>query len=138
MRAVAFDVGVRRTGVAVSDPTGTLARPWKTLEGADSRAAKAIVAALRADADGLATVVIGLPVRLDGSANDATQRARTFAAALEGCGVPIVLQDERLTSVEAESRLAELEPDWRKRKAKLDAASAAVMLQDYLDQARRE
>ena len=47
--------------------------------------------------------------------------------------MPIVLQDERLTSVEAESRLAVQEKDWRRRKAKLDAAAAAVILQDFLD-----
>jgi putative Holliday junction resolvase len=47
--------------------------------------------------------------------------------------LPIVLQDERLTSVEAESRLAAREKDWRVRKARLDAAAAAIILQDYLD-----
>jgi putative Holliday junction resolvase len=47
--------------------------------------------------------------------------------------VPVVLQDERLSSREAESRLARRERDWRKRKAKLDSAAAAVVLQDYLD-----
>ena len=52
--------------------------------------------------------------------------------------MPIALQDERLTSVEAEQRLAVRERDWRKRKAKLDAAAAAVILQDYLDRAARE
>jgi putative Holliday junction resolvase len=48
-------------------------------------------------------------------------------------GLDVRLQDERLSSVEAESRLALLEKDWRRRKAKLDAAAAAVILQDYLD-----
>jgi putative Holliday junction resolvase len=47
--------------------------------------------------------------------------------------MPVITQDERLTSVEAESRLAEREKDWRRRKAKLDAAAAAVILQEYLD-----
>jgi putative Holliday junction resolvase len=49
--------------------------------------------------------------------------------------LPVFVQDERLTSVEAEARLAEREPDWRRRKARLDAAAAAVILQDFLDAA---
>ena len=63
-----------------------------------------------------------------------TARVEAFARALErDAGVPVVLQDERLSSVEAESRLAVRERDWRVRKRTLDAAAAAVVLQDYLD-----
>ena len=63
-----------------------------------------------------------------------TPRVEAFADALRArTGHPVVLQDERLTSVEAESRLALRERNWRKRKDKLDAAAAAVILQDYLD-----
>jgi putative Holliday junction resolvase len=61
-------------------------------------------------------------------------RVESFAAALrEQIGRPVVFQDERLSSREAEGRLAVRERDWRARKAKLDAAAAAVILQDYLD-----
>jgi putative Holliday junction resolvase len=64
--------------------------------------------------------------------------AREFMAALTSqVSVPVVSGDERLTSREAESRLAERERDWRRRKKKLDAAAAAIVLQDYLDGARR-
>lgn len=63
-----------------------------------------------------------------------TPRVRKFAAELGRLtALPVTLQDERLTSREAESRLAVLEKDWRARKAKLDAAAAAIILQDYLD-----
>jgi putative Holliday junction resolvase len=137
MRAVAFDVGERRTGVALSDPSGALARPWRTLQGGEPEAALAIVTALLAEEDGLDLIVVGLPKRLDGSPTQLTPRALAFAEALRRCGLPVVLQDERLTSVEAESRLATRERDWRKRKARLDAATAAVILQDYLDQQPR-
>ena len=62
----------------------------------------------------------------------------TFARLLEAkITVPVVLQDERLSSHEAESRLAQRESDWRKRKAKLDAVAAAIILQDYLDERPR-
>ena len=63
-----------------------------------------------------------------------TPRVQKFAAELGRLtALPVTLQDERLTSREAESRLAVREKDWRARKAKLDAAAAAIILQDYLD-----
>ena len=63
-----------------------------------------------------------------------TPRVAAFADALgRATSLPIVLQDERLTSREAESRLATTDKDWRSRKTRLDAAAAAVILQDYLD-----
>jgi putative Holliday junction resolvase len=80
-------------------------------------------------------VVVGLPKRLDGTPTDQTADVLRIAEALGArIGKPIVLQDERLTSIEAESRLALNERDWRRRKRRLDAAAAAVILQDYLDQ----
>lgn len=137
MRVVAFDVGKRRTGVAVSDRSATLARPLTRLDGADIVGqALALLAELASDDDGLAAVVVGVPRRLDGSSSDATAGARAFAAALRTqLAVPVIEQDERLTSVEADDRLAERERDWRRRKARLDAAAAAVILQEYLDTA---
>jgi putative Holliday junction resolvase len=139
MRAIAFDVGRRRTGVAVSDATGTLARPLKVLGEPAIDAAVAVIVALRDEPDGLGAVVVGWPRRLDGSDSSETPHVRAFADALEAAtGLPVTLQDERLTSVEAEQRLAEREPDWRARKAKLDAAAAAIILQDYLDARARE
>jgi putative Holliday junction resolvase len=137
-RFVGFDVGERRIGVAVSDLTGTLARPVTTLRttGLDGNALQVSldeIARLAAE-DPLAGVVVGLPRRLDGSASAMTPRIERFASHLrERAGLAVILQDERLTSVEAESRLATQEKDWRVRKEQLDAAAAAVILQDYLD-----
>src|SRR5436190_3891651 len=92
------------------------------------------IATLAADDDGLEAVVIGWPRRLDGTPTDQTKYVEAFARGIESqIKVPVVLQDERLSSHEAESRLAARESDWRKRKAKLDAAAAAIILQDYLD-----
>jgi putative Holliday junction resolvase len=96
--------------------------------------AAAEIARLAEEEDGLVALVIGLPRRLDGSANEMTPRVQKFAQTLgDRTSLPVVLQDERLTSVEAESRLAAREKDWRARKARLDAAAAAIILQDYLD-----
>jgi putative Holliday junction resolvase len=143
MRVLAIDLGARRIGLALSDPTGTVARPWRTLESRgsieeDAASIASIIDELHADDDGLSAAVVGLPVRLDGSPNDQTPRTRAFAARLAArVRTPIVLQDERLTSREAERRLALGEKDWRRRKEKLDAAAAAVILEDYLASAER-
>jgi putative Holliday junction resolvase len=135
---VALDVGERRIGVAVSDPTGTLARPLTVLQtkGLDGDALQVSLDELArlAGEDPLDAVVVGLPRRLDGSPNEMTPRVERFAARLrDRAGLAVILQDERLTSVEAESRLAAREKNWRVRHDRLDAAAAAVILQDYLD-----
>ena len=138
---LAIDVGGRRIGLAISDPSRTLARPLSTLT--VSSAAEGVIrvadeiARLERDDDGLESIVVGLPVRLDGSASDETARVAAFVDALRArTALPIVTADERLTSREAESRLSILEHDWRERKKKLDAAAAAIILQEYLDRAR--
>ena len=138
-RIVGFDVGERRIGVAVSDVTATLARPVgtlsvKALDRAALDAVAAQVARLAAEDDSVAHVVVGLPKRLDGTPTDLTLRVERFARDLAArTQLPVSLQDERLSSREAEARLAIREKDWRIRKQRLDAAAAAVILQDYLD-----
>ncbi len=148
MRVLGVDVGLRRIGLAVSDPTGLLASPWKTIEatGDPSADADRIIAAIAQLKDDprspgspplLAALVVGHPRRLDGSATELTSHVETLSAVLRSrLPVPVILQDERLTSHEADGLLARREKDWRKRKAKLDAAAAAVLLQDYLDSIR--
>jgi putative Holliday junction resolvase len=139
MRALGIDYGRRRIGLALSDATGMLARPWKTITGAGgpahvAAALAAEIVALASEGDGLSAVAMGYPRRLSGEANEQTAAVQKIVAELRSLvDVPIVLQDERLSSCEAESLLARREKDWRKRKALLDAASAAVILQDYLD-----
>ena len=140
MRVLGVDYGERRIGLAVSDPSGTLARPLRTLRPGGSLPARATAVAaearvLAADADGLAAVVVGLPRSLDGAPHEQTARVLAFVDRLrEAIDVPVALQDERLSSVEADARLAARERSWRKRSARLDAAAAAVILQDHLDQ----
>jgi putative Holliday junction resolvase len=140
MRILAIDIGRKRIGLAISDPSGTLARPLSTLTVTDRDAADQVareVARLAGEEDGLATIVVGIPARLDGSPTDQTAEVAGFIERLRTrVSVPIVSEDERLTSREAESRLAVRERDWKKRKARLDAAAAAIILQDYLDKHR--
>jgi putative Holliday junction resolvase len=139
VRVLGIDYGARRIGLALSDATGTLASPWRLVQRppSDAQTLRMVITeieTLTRDEDGLEAVIVGWPRRLDGSPTDQTAIVETFARALGArIAVPVILQDERLSSHEAESRLARREPDWRKRKQKLDAAAAAVILQDYLD-----
>jgi len=143
-RILGLDVGQRRIGMAVSDGTRTLARPLRVVltTGLERDALDLAVAEIErvaAEEDGLSLVVVGLPRRLDGSMSDMTPKVEAFSARLRGrLHVPVVFQDERLSSREAESRLAVREKDWRVRKKKLDAAAAAVILQDHLDAIPRD
>jgi putative holliday junction resolvase len=138
-RIVGFDIGERRIGVAVSDASGTLARPLATLsvKALDTGALDAAVeqvTRLSVEDDSISHVVVGLPKRLDGTPNNLTKRVEQFARDLaERTHLPVSLQDERLSSHEAEERLALREKDWRVRKQRIDAAAAAIILQDYLD-----
>jgi putative Holliday junction resolvase len=139
MRVMAIDYGERRIGVAISDATATLARPLAVLGGASGRDRVGRVAALvdewSRDEAGLEVVVIGMPFRLDGAPSEFSARVGAFGEALRArVTVPVIFRDERLSSHEAESRLAVGHRTWQARKARLDAAAAAVVLQDYLDE----
>jgi putative Holliday junction resolvase len=142
VRVIAFDPGRRRVGVAISDASGVLARPLDVIHETGPAQLDRIVETVRrlaAEDDGLDIVVIGLPRHLDGTPTPETTEVQALAEALaRRIAQPIVLQDERLSSVEAESRLAVQDKDWRSRKKKLDAAAAAVILQDYLDGRSRQ
>ncbi|MFN7913746.1 MAG: Holliday junction resolvase RuvX [Vicinamibacterales bacterium] len=140
MRMLGVDLGRRRIGLAVSDPSGMLARPLTTLHLTADDGLQRVLAEvhrLQREDDGLGGVVVGLPRRLDGTPNEQTVATEQFVAALRAhLDVPVVTEDERLSSHEADGRLAVRERDWKKRKAQLDAAAAAVILQDFLDRPR--
>ena len=126
--------------MARSDPSGVLATPLRTLRVSGSLASGVCaviheIDRLRVEDDGLAGVVVGVPRSLDGQPHGQTAQTLEFVDSLRSrVSVPVHVQDERLTSREAESRLALTEKDWRRRKGRLDAAAAAILLQDFLDQ----
>jgi putative Holliday junction resolvase len=136
---VGIDYGERRIGLARSDATGLLASPWNVVANtANTRSAAMRIAdevrALAREDGTLARIVVGLPRRLNGDPNEQTVRVREFASLLQGLvDVPVALQDERLTSHEADALLARHERDWRRRRTQVDAMAAALILQDYLD-----
>ncbi len=136
VRTLALDVGAVRIGVALSDETGTLASGLVTLKAAGPRKdAQAVVRLVREH--GVGEVVVGLPLRLDGTLGSRGEEVLAFVERLRRVlQVPVVTRDERLTSVAAGERLAEAGVRRRDRKARIDQAAAALILQEHLD-ARR-
>src|SRR5258708_28608111 len=118
MRVLAIDAGGRRVGLAISDRSRTLARPLSTLAvssvaDAVNRVAR-VVDELAAEEDGLDTIVVGLPARLDGSPTTTTADVQTFIDGLTArTSRTIVTADERLTTREPPSRLEVNARDWR-------------------------
>ena len=133
-RVLALDLGSKRVGVAVSDATATLASPAATIErSGDQDRDHARVAALVAE-EGAGLVLVGLPLNMDGSAGPAASAARAEAGALGTVlNVPVVLVDERLTTVTADRVLLEQGLRAPERRRRVDRAAAAVLLQAWLD-----
>jgi putative holliday junction resolvase len=139
-RVLGIDYGERRVGLAVSDPTATLAQPLPTLlRRRGKRPPVAPVLALIREWE-VEAVVLGLPLDLAGSENDWTREVRGFGDQLARRGeLPVHYQDERLTSVQAERsvRGLGLKKAAREQKGRFDAAAAMLILQAYLDRKPR-
>ena len=141
-RVLGVDLGMRRIGLAVSDPTGTLAGPHAVLErsGDEDADRRAIVAVAREV--GAERIVVGLPRSLSGRDGPAAVAARAEAAALEavaGPDLPVELHDERFSTVSASRALAAAVTPGRARRrgrSGVDAAAAAILLQSYLESRR--
>jgi putative Holliday junction resolvase len=132
MRVLAIDLGSKRIGTAVCDELGISVRPLETIRRTtrerDLIRIKEIVEEQQAEA-----VVIGLPLRMDGAEGDAARSALRFADTLrKKLGVQVATQDERLTSYEAESLMAELGFDRKRRRERSDEFAAMIILRDYL------
>jgi putative holliday junction resolvase len=136
MRILGIDFGERRIGLALSDPTGTLASPLPTLKRrAGKRPPLAALAELVAER-GVETVVMGLPLTLAGDDSDWTRTVREVGESLSArAGVPVHFVDERFTSVAAERRVRTSGLPRRKRESKdrIDAEAAVLILQTWLD-----
>ncbi|HVO13032.1 MAG TPA: Holliday junction resolvase RuvX [Vicinamibacteria bacterium] len=135
---MAVDVGGARIGVALCDETETLASGLTTLRAVGPRRDPRAIAALVRE-HGAATVVVGLPLRLDGTAGPQAEKVRGFVERLRRLlPVPVVTWDERLTSVAAGELLAAAGVPRLERRRRLDQAAAAVILQDFLDARRAQ
>ena len=137
MRILALDVGERHTGVAISDPTLTIARPVETIHHQSKEELCSAVAALVEEHDA-ASVVVGRPLSLDGSVGPQARLVDGYAEALaQQLDVPVTLWDERFSTATADEILRETRREKARRRARsngeIDAIAAAVILQSYLD-----
>jgi putative Holliday junction resolvase len=129
-RVLAVDLGSKRIGLAISE--GTLALPLATLPFRSDRDAVAAIRAVAAE-EGVAALVVGEPLRLDGSRGEAAERARAFAGKLAAAsGLPCTLVDERLTSRAAEDRLRAAGVDPRRHRERVDQVAAQILLEEAL------
>lgn len=132
-RILALDIGEKRIGVAVSDETGTLARPLAAIVRASKREDFERIARLVAEQKA-GRVIAGYPRSLSGDEGPQAQRVRRYVEALAATLlVPVELQDERYTTVEAQERLHVAGRRRPRDRGQLDAAAAAIILQDYMD-----
>ena len=132
MRVMAIDYGDRRIGVAVSDALRTICGDAFTIrEWNMERAAQTIAA--EAQARGVDTLVLGLPKNMDGSEGPRAELSRTFASLLEEkAGLPVVLWDERRSSVEAHAILHANGRKMKEHRKSVDAVAATLLLEGYL------
>ena len=137
MRVLAIDPGTVRLGLALSDPSGTIAQPLIVLQ-RRSEAEDLTALARLVDEHGVEMIVVGLPRTMDGRLEAAAKDAQAFGAQVgERTGRPVAYWDERLTTVAAERYLIEQRKRRNKRRQEIDRMAATLMLQGYLDYQRR-
>ena len=128
-----LDLGDARVGMAISDPDRLIAVPLETVGAEDAERAVARTVSER----GVRVVVVGLPLSMSGEAGPRAEAAAAFAKKLEdSLGISVVLQDERLSTVEAKRALAAAGTRGRERKRRVDRSAATVILQAWLDASR--
>lgn len=136
-RTLAVDFGEKRIGLAISDPEGRVAVPLRTLRRESDKAAIREIAEI-ARREGVERLVVGEPLALDGTRGEAAERAGRFARRLAAAtGLELELVDESLTSMEAERRLRAAGVDPRGHPERTDALAAQILLQEVLDQGKR-
>jgi putative Holliday junction resolvase len=129
---LAIDLGSKRIGTAISDALGISVRPVETIRRSTTKRVlsrlKELVEELQPEA-----VVVGLPLRMDGSEGEAARKATRFAQELRGnLDIEVFTQDERLTSYEAEETMAQLGYNRQRRRERSDCFAAMIILRDYL------
>ena len=132
-RTLGIDFGTRRIGLALSDPTGTLASPLPFLE---NTGIKQVVSKLKemVESQGIETIVVGLPRNMDGTYGPSAQKVRTFIAQIHpDISAKIITQDERLTTSQASRDLAQMGLNQKELRQKVDSSSATLILQQFLD-----
>jgi len=137
---MAIDYGAKSIGIAISDELQLTVRPLTTIRRERKKYSQVIetICSLINENE-VATVVIGMPLNMDGTRGDAAARVESFASDLQNhISVSIAAIDERLTSYEADQTMRELGLNERERRMRSDAYAAVIILQDYLDGKSRE
>ena len=130
-RIACIDFGLKRMGIAVSDERKSIALPSTTLHGGLSD----VIAHFSSQKSDIETIVIGLPLLMNGTKGEMALRVEKFAKDLEDAlSIPIILFDERLSSKHADKSMKEIQTTRKKRTKNLDQVAAALLLQSYLDQ----
>lgn len=138
MRFLGLDLGTRTLGISISDKMGIVASTYKTIRFEDSSYASLIPELIEIiTKEQIECVVLGLPKNMNNTYGEATQRTMEFKTLLEkNITTKIVLQDERLTTVQADNYMIEAGMSRKKRKKKIDSLAANIILQTYLDSIR--
>lgn len=132
MRIMAIDYGDARTGLAISDPTGFLTGPVKTVVSRKPEAVAEEICAAAREYE-VSELVLGYPKNMNDTLGERAKKSEAFAALLrEKSGLPVILWDERRTTVDAGRILAERGVRGKKRKGQVDALAAALILEGYL------
>jgi putative Holliday junction resolvase len=131
-----IDLGVRRVGLALSDPLRIISSPLITIPMTSEHALVRSLADL-CRARQVALAVVGLPISANGNEGPGCARARRVAEALTEAGVPAVVHDERWSSRDAEDALRQTGKKRRNAKGKVDAMAASLILRSYLEESYR-
>ncbi len=135
-RILGIDYGTVRIGLALSDPTGTLASPLPHLENKSVSVVRGSLCELIQTHD-ISRIVVGLPRNMDGSYGPAAENVRKFISQIQqGFSTPIETQDERLTTAQASKQLSQMGLNQKEMRKKIDSSSASLILQQYLDRKR--
>lgn len=138
MRLMSLDIGDRRIGVALSDPKQILARGITVIRRRTKQADLALISSL-VEEHQVEKVVVGHPLRSDGSVGEQAQRVEAYVEELEqALEVPVLLWDEGYSTVRAREAMIEAGRKRKERRERIDAVAAAAILQDYLDSQRRQ
>jgi putative Holliday junction resolvase len=133
MRVLGVDYGQKRIGLALSDESGAIAQPLDYITGGGIAAVSREIARICAERR-VGKIVVGVPLRLDGTKSEQTERTLVFIAELRrATTIPVAQWDERLTTAQAERVLLEGNVRRSDRKQKIDKLAAQIMLQSYLD-----
>ena len=132
-RLLGIDYGTVRIGLALSDPTGTLASPLPFLE---NQSPKQVIAAITAliETHQITGLVVGMPRNMDGTYGPSAQKVKDFIAEMKkDISLPIQPIDERLTTAQASKQLSGIGLNQKQLRKKVDSSSASLILQQYLD-----